>query len=342
MKKIQINITEKQKSYDIDIFNKFAEFLHLLKEQIGKRDFVMVTDENVFGLTPQFFSEFNEEDILVLPAGEEYKTWGSVEKILNKAFEKRLDRSSVFVAVGGGVVGDMTGFASSIFMRGTNFIQVPTTLLAMVDASVGGKTGFDNEFGKNLVGAFHQPERIFCCREFLNTLQEVEIKNGLAEMVKHGILGDAGHFYNLKGISEKDGKLDSEVIFPLVSDSINIKKKVVEQDEQEHGVRAHLNLGHTFGHAIELLSNFQIPHGRGVAIGMVMAAEYAREKGFCGQDVVDEIREVFENFGLDLRCDFSEEEIFANMIRDKKIRHGQVKLILPMKVGEVFVYGVDK
>lgn len=138
----------------------------MLKEQIGKRDFVMVTDENVFGLTPQFFSEFNEEDILVLPAGEEYKTWGSVEKILNKAFEKRLDRSSVFVAVGGGVVGDMTGFASSIFMRGTNFIQVPTTLLAMVDASVGGKTGFDNEFGKNLVGAFHQPERIFVVGSF--------------------------------------------------------------------------------------------------------------------------------------------------------------------------------
>jgi len=256
---------------------------------------------------------------------------------LDKAFELNLDRQAVLVAVGGGVYGDLVGFGASVFMRGIPFIQVPTTLLAMVDSSVGGKTGFDCEHGKNLIGSFHQPEKVLCCPTFLETLPEVEVKNGLCEMIKHGIITSPDHFSNLRKVEG----LDLKTISKLIPDSINIKKEIVEKDEKEAGIRGYLNLGHTFGHAIEHLSNFKIPHGQAVAIGCVMAAQFAAEKGICDWDLVDQIEDIFNHFEIELECDFEEASIFGAMTHDKKKKGGKIRLILPHKIGKVDYFDLD-
>ncbi len=328
MKKITIRIPEKTKTYDIEFPESYSALRQALKSQIGDKKALIITDENISGFN---FSAF--PNVFVLPSGEEHKNWETVNKILNHAFQKEFDRSCIFVAVGGGVIGDTAGFAASVFMRGIPFISVPTSLLAMVDASVGGKTGINCPYGKNLIGSFHQPEKIFCCREFLNDLPASEILNGIAEMVKHGILGSSKHFQDLEKIARKNPDIDD--VFALVPDSINIKKEVVEADEKEEGVRMYVNLGHTFGHAIELLSDFKMPHGVAVAIGTVMAADYAKKKGICSLTTTKEIRNIFEKFEFDLYCEYSKEEIFEAMKHDKKRKEGKVRLVLPRKIGKV-------
>lgn len=336
MQKNTVNITEQNKNYDILLDQSFNELLNILLKQVGTRKFLVITDQNVannINLTHLSLSH-----LLTLPAGEAHKNWGEIEKILNYSFENNFDRSCIFIALGGGVIGDMVGFAASIFMRGIPFIQVPTTLLAMVDASVGGKTGIDCKYGKNLIGAFHQPEAIYCCQDFLKTLPPAETLNGVAEMIKHGILGSLEHFEHLKAIASPEPMLSD--IFPFISESIEIKKKIVEMDEQEHGVRMHLNLGHTFGHAIELLSNYEIAHGRAVAIGTVMAAECALERSICSSDVAGEIRSLFEAFGFELEVPFGKEQIYAAMRHDKKKRGGKINLVLPKTIGEVGVFAL--
>ncbi len=333
MKKITINIPTQPIKYNINFFKNFMSLDQSLDSQINKRNYLVITDENVYKKSPFFTKNPQkfDENLLILPAGEEQKTWETVKKILDKAFELELDRHAVLVAVGGGVYGDLVGFASSVFMRGIPFIQVPTTLLAMVDSSVGGKTGFDSEHGKNLIGTFHQPEAVLCCPKFLETLPEIEVKNGLCEMIKHGIIISPDHFDNLKNIKG----LNLKSIAKLIPDSINIKKEIVEKDEKESGVRGYLNLGHTFGHAIEHLSNFRIPHGQAVAIGCVMAAEFSAEKGFCDFDLVDQIEDIFNHFEIKLECEFDEKQIFKAMTHDKKKKNGKIRLILPYKIGKV-------
>ena len=341
MQKITVHISERTKQYDILFPQNFNELLNQLLKQIGTRKFLVVTDENIAQHIP--LQQLNLPHLLILPAGESHKNWKSVEKILNYGFEHDFDRSCVFVALGGGVIGDMVGFAASLYMRGLPFIQIPTTLLSMVDASVGGKTGIDCEYGKNLIGAFHQPETIYCCEDFLKTLPEAEIKNGIAEMIKHGVLGSEKHFQNLKNLKTKDQKLKIiHSLFLLIPESIEVKKKVVEADEQEQGVRMHLNLGHTFGHAIELLSNYKIAHGQAVAMGTVMAAEYAVAKHICSQETTQEVRTLFEAFGFDLNVPFEKEKILEAMKHDKKKRKGKVNLVLPEAIGKVGVYELER
>ena len=298
-----------------------------------------MTDKNVYN-KPVFFknSKIPKEKILILPPGEQYKIMTSIEKIWTHAFENACDRFSIFVSIGGGVCGDMTGFAASNFMRGVPFIQVPTTLLAMVDASVGGKTGVDTEYGKNSVGSFHQPELVLCCRPFLDTLEEVEIQSGIGEMIKHGMIGSKKHFKALEKIAHPKPKKILDSIFQIVPDSINIKRKVMEVDEKELGVRAHLNLGHTFGHAIEMLSNYSIPHGIAVCMGTLMASNYAIEHGFCDENIADRLENIYHQFGIETFCDYSEEEIYEKMKLDKKVKKGTIRLVLPKSIGEVFIY----
>lgn len=201
----------------------------------------------------------------------------------------------------------------------------------MVDSSVGGKTGFDCEHGKNLIGSFHQPEAVLCCPKFLKTLPDVELKNGLCEMIKHGIINAPDHFANLRKL---DG-LNLESIGKLIPDSITIKKNIVEADEKEAGIRGYLNLGHTFGHAIEHLSDFKVPHGQAVAIGCVMAAQFAAEQDLCDWDLVDQIEDIFNHFEIELACEFDTDSIFGAMTHDKKKKGGKVRLILPHKIGKV-------
>ena len=346
MNKLKVSISpSKEKNYDISFLNDFDFLEKNLKEQINGRNFLIVTDENVYKKT-EFFKKQNlcdKNKILILPPGEKNKNLQNIEKIWDTCGKNYLDRSSVLINICGGVVGDMVGFAASSYKRGINFIQIPTTLLSMVDASVGGKTGFDNQYGKNIIGAFHQPEAVFCCIKFLETLEEVEIKNGLCEMIKHGILNSEAHFSDLENLANRNfntlqSKEFLEILFLLVRDSITIKKEIVEQDEKEKGIRAHLNLGHTFGHAVELLSNYQIPHGQAVAIGCIMATEFSAKNNFCETNLIDRIESIFNKFNINLFCDFPEKEIWDKMKHDKKVFAGKIHLILPKKIGEVFIY----
>lgn len=337
MKSLVINLPVRKISYEIEFSETFKELNTRLKEQIGKRKFLIVSDQNVDKFT-SFLNTFDKKNILILPPGEKTKHWPYVEKILDKCFEEKLDRSAVLVAIGGGVIGDITGFAASIYKRGIPVIQIPTSLLAMVDASIGGKTGIDCQYGKNLIGTFHQPEKIYACEEFLKSLPLSEIKSGLGEMIKHGILGSPKHFTDLEKIANPNPT--AKRIFPLVRDSMNIKSQVVEQDEREGGARMQLNLGHTFGHAIELLHDFKFSHGIAVAIGTVMAAQYALEHGICNEETVDRIENIFNKFEMDITCDLSEEQIWQAMANDKKVKEGRIRLVLPEKIGKVRVHTV--
>ncbi len=355
---LDIKIKTPSKNYTINFCteNNFENLCNTIISQINNRNCLFVTDENVFAKTDFFKNvEIQNKNIIVLPAGEKNKTWENIEKILDACFLHNLDRSSCLIAVGGGVIGDMTGFASSIFMRGIPFIQVPTTLLSMVDSSVGGKTGIDTPHGKNLIGAFHQPEAVFCCKYFLSTLECIEIQNGLSEMIKHGILGNKTHFEHLENllknnttifkntkitevIDGEDTKLLEE-IFTLVPESIAVKKHIIQQDETEKfgGMRGFLNLGHTYGHAIELLSNFKVPHGIGVAKGIICALKTSQERNIFENNNynANRIKNIFEYANIDTSHNFSETEIEKAMTHDKKKKDGEIQLILIKKIGEV-------
>ena len=252
MQTIHIKTPAQAQAYDIIFQDDFMSLLAALKKQIDGRNFLVVSDENVREKTDFLKTHLDSKDISLvsLPPGEQEKNWNSIDTILKAAFEAELDRHSVLVSVGGGVIGDMTGFAASIFMRGIPFIQVPTTLLAMVDASIGGKTGIDCEYGKNLIGAMQQPEAIFVCDKFLNSLPDIEIKNGLAEMVKHGVVSSPEHFADLEALAKKyqnnapdEGNFRGLLsdVFTLAPASMNIKKAIVEADELERGKRKFLN-----------------------------------------------------------------------------------------------------
>ena len=343
MKPISVTTPADPSSYEISFHEDFKILEAALKQQLGGRRFILVTDQNIIEKSPFLGNEYDlgEEVCVALKPGEAEKNWESIDYILKSAFEAGLDRGSVMVAVGGGVVGDMTGFAASIFMRGIPFIQVPTTLLAMVDASIGGKTGIDCKYGKNLIGSFHQPEAVMVCDKFLATLPDLEIKNGIAEMVKHGVVASETHFAELETIAGQDWEAIRAGIFALAPGSINIKKEVVEADEKESGRRMSLNFGHTFGHAIEHCSNFEIPHGRAVAIGSIMAANYAAERDVCEWDLVDRLENIFNQFEVDLTCDIPEGDIWGAIGTDKKKFGSEVTLILPKSIGEVAFYKAD-
>jgi 3-dehydroquinate synthase len=358
MHDINLHIKRQDIDYSIKFPQDFETLATQLAAQINDRNFLIITDENIFNKSSLFqksgfFKNNNQvpldkggmrgisRNLLILPPGEKYKNWSSIEKILDKAFSQNLDRSSLLIAIGGGVVGDMVGFASHIFMRGIPFIQIPTTLLAMVDSSVGGKTGIDSPFGKNLIGAFHQPEAVFCCTKFLESLPEVEIKNGLCEMIKHGMIHhtpENPHFEELEKLSEKYAPNSHflEGLVPLISQSIAIKKHIVQQDEQESGTRENLNLGHTFGHAIELLSEFKIPHGQAVAMGILKSIEYAKKYGVLEDESLEKrLQKMLKNFGISTEHNFSDAEIIEAMQHDKKKKRGQIRLILPQRIGQV-------
>lgn len=346
MNPLSILLPQETIQYSIEYFSHFEEMPNI--ESTEKRNFLLITDTNIFN-TSLFFIKYQKnipDWILVLPAGEEHKNWNSIEKILEKMFLLKMDRSSVCYAVGGGVIGDMVGFASSIFMRGIPFVQVPTTVLSMVDSSVGGKTGVDTKFGKNLIGTFHQPEHVYICAEFLDSLPFEEVQNGLAEMVKHALLDTKGILKLEKFAQKYKGEfqeknisvaLKNELLI-LIQESIQVKKNIVEEDEKEQGKRAWLNLGHTFGHAIELLSNFTVPHGLGVAKGIRLACEESIKRNILKDPLLfNRIQAVFDNFAMDISCRFEFAELVVAMQHDKKKMNGNIRVILPVQEGEMSI-----
>lgn len=300
-----------------------------------------VTDSRVKELYGDWLSRsFGATEPFVFPAGEGSKTFATVEAICRAAARERFDRKACFVALGGGVTGDMTGFAAAIYMRGVDFIQIPTTLLAMVDSSVGGKTGADLPEGKNLIGAFHQPKLVLIDPDFLNTLPVREIRCGLAEIIKTGVILDADLFAALeKDPASLTGRIDPGRCTKIIRRCCECKAGVVEADEREAGVRAILNYGHTFGHAVEMLSGFSISHGEGVAIGMSAAAELAVARGTLTRVDAERQRRLLEAVGLPVALprEYSIPAVLDAMTRDKKSSGGRIRVVLPEGIGRAGV-----
>ena len=263
----------------------------------------------------------------VLPCGEASKNGENFLKILNFLAANRLTRSDAVAALGGGMVGDLAGFAAASYLRGVACVQLPTTLLAGVDSSVGGKTAIDLDMGKNLAGAFCQPARVICDYDTLGTLPESVFTDGCAEVIKYGVLADPGLFAHL----EKKGR-DFELEYVL-DRCVSIKRDYVCADEFDTGLRRQLNLGHTFGHAVEAASNFELSHGKAVAIGMAVVARAAAAKDLCPRECAGRITALLEKFGLPTKTDMDMDALYGHMLSDKKRLGGTVNIIVPEDIG---------
>jgi len=311
----------------------------ILKSHIKGQQVLLVTNDRI---SPMYLERY--ESILkrggdkvvetcVLPDGEKCKTMAVLTKILDKCLEKALDRKVTFVALGGGVIGDMVGFAAAIYQRGVNFIQVPTTVMAMVDSSVGGKTGVNHPLGKNMIGAFHQPQCVFIDTESLNTLPNRELQSGISEIIKYGLIKDSEFFeWQEKNIPRILAR-DSAALRFAIKRSCENKATVVKADEKEAGVRATLNLGHTFGHAIENGSGYgTYLHGEAVAIGTAMAATMSAEMGWIDEALVKRVYDIMLNANLPVELPLDspmDRDTFLKLMSiDKKVADGQLRLIL--------------
>jgi len=279
-------------------------------------------------------------DTIEIPEGETAKNTRVVNYVWDFLIEHNCTRQSALVALGGGVVGDITGFAAACYMRGINFIQLPTTLLSMVDSSVGGKTGVNHPRAKNVIGAFWQPRLVCINLGTLRTLPVEEFRSGFAEVIKHGVIRDSGYFEYLEEKLDAIFSLDTHTLEHVVAGSCQIKAEVVSKDERESGLRAILNYGHTVGHAIEALGDYgSIRHGEGVAVGMIAAAEISHRMNLCDARTVERITKLIERSSLPTRLpgNLTAESVLERMQLDKKVRDGKVRFVLPTGIGEVTI-----
>lgn len=278
-------------------------------------------------------------DSVVLPDGEVHKDWPALNRIFDALLSTRSERSTTLVALGGGVVGDITGFAAATYQRGVPFIQIPTTLLAQVDSSVGGKTAINHPLGKNMIGAFYQPRVVIADTSTLDTLPDRELRAGVAEVIKYGLIRDLPFFEWLEANVERLLARDPEALAWAIERSCRNKAEVVAEDEMEAGVRAHLNLGHTFGHAIETGAGYGTwLHGEAVAMGTLMAVDLSRRRGWLGAPEVTRVRGLFARAGLPLVGPaLGEARYLELMAHDKKVESGQLRLILLRRLGEAVI-----
>jgi len=281
---------------------------------------------------------------IILPPGERTKTLGSIAKILDVLARQKFERQSLLLALGGGVIGDITGFAAAIYQRGIPFVQVPTTLVAQVDSSVGGKTGVDHRLGKNLIGAFYQPRAVLIDTLTLRTLPRREWIAGLAEVIKYGIIADEEFFAFLEQQMPALLKLKEEPVIHAIKRSCEIKAQVVVEDERESDRRRILNYGHTIGHALESLSGYRgLIHGEAVGIGLVQEADLARHMGLCGRDIVERIRSLVQRAGLSEQVsEASFTSLWGAMQHDKKVVGGRVIGIWPVQIGKVLIRPIER
>ncbi len=301
----------------------------VLKERFKPCNIAILSDDKVFplygktvtdALTAAGFKTVSH----VIENGEQSKTLDNVTAFIECMVRAQVTRTDMVLALGGGVVGDMAGFAAAIYLRGIPYIQVPTTLLAAVDSSVGGKTAVDISAGKNLVGAFHQPALVYLDTDTLNTLDPAVLRDGFAEVIKYGIILDSKLFDTV-------AVPDSFDLTKVIARCIEIKRDVVEQDEFDKGLRGLLNFGHTFGHAIEKLSGFTITHGSAVARGMIIAAKVARIYGFT--DYTEVITKVVKDYCFETNCPYSADELYSVILSDKKRSGADITLVLPKEIG---------
>lgn len=339
-KELVVEISEDKK---YPIFIDFDE-IETLEEKIFKhtdaKKTLIVISEKVEKLYRKKFNIRNSVKY-VLKDGECQKNFKNYQKILNFALRNKLERKDAIVAIGGGVVGDIAGFVASTYLRGIDFIQIPTTLLACVDSSVGGKVAINTDYGKNMAGAFYQPKAVFCNLNFLKTLDERQYKSGLVEIVKYAFIsGNCGDVPFFEFLSENTDKIlsrDSEVLINLITMSLELKSFVVKKDEKEENLRKILNFGHTYAHAIEKITNYKkYTHGEAVAIGMVFAINLAFKKGLITQEYKNKSLELIEKFGLVKKMPkFNQTKLIDLMKSDKKVKNGKINFILPTK--EFFV-----
>ena len=332
------------RSYPIQIGRGLIADASTWQPLVEGRGVILVTDDRVgplYGETVRaalrVASQLTE---VVLPAGESHKDMTSIQKILDAALAEKHERGSLFVALGGGVVGDMTGFAAACFLRGADFIAVPTTLLAQVDSSVGGKTGVNHAMGKNLIGAFHQPQQVVVDLDTLATLPAREYAAGLAEVIKYGLIRDAEFFaWLIDNVEALNGREAAALAF-AIERSCAIKAVVVAADEREGGVRAHLNFGHTFGHAIERIQGYgDWLHGEAVAAGMVLASRLSVLRGTLDSEVVDQLTAFNQAVGLPVAppASVTSQAMLEAMGSDKKVSGGKVRYIVLSQLGEAVV-----
>lgn len=323
------------KSYDIVIDSDFGGLAEQFSLYGGVSAFI-ITDENVlpiFGKRLQEIANYGFEKTFILPVkpGEASKGFETLTEIYNFLLKNGADRSSVLIALGGGVIGDLTGFAAATYMRGIRYVQIPTTLLAQVDSSVGGKTAVDFAGYKNIIGAFYQPDLVYINIETLRTLSAREFSAGMAEAVKYGLIMDADFFRyieeNIKNIRETD------ILTFIVSKCVEFKARIVEKDERDNGIREILNFGHTFGHAAEALSEFKLLHGECVALGMLAAMELSYKRGGVSRADIEAYISLITALNLPTRVDLNTSELYAAMLKDKKAKSGEITYILLDELG---------
>jgi len=334
-------------SYDLEIEpGALDQVGQRLADVLGKRLIAVVTDDNVRGLYADrlmnsLAASGHRGSQVVITPGERQKTLRTAEKLYDRFFELGMDRQSVVVALGGGVVGDLAGFVAATFMRGIAYVQVPTTLLAQVDSSVGGKTGVDRPQGKNTVGAFHQPKAVFIDPPVLRTLPPEEFTAGMAEVIKYGVIADAGLFdYLLSHVAQVCGQ-EPETLEHVIRRCCEIKADVVTRDELEQGLRAILNFGHTFGHAIEAATAYRrYRHGEAVAVGMAIACDLAVTLGMFAEDQAARVRHILELYKLPQSAEGLDADRVLNLLaHDKKARGGRPRFVLPTEIGQVVTRG---
>ena len=324
-----------------------------VKLEIGKRRAILITNHIVYKLyEKRITTTFLKNDVLVIPDGENQKTLHQIESLANQLISLGADRKSVLIALGGGVVGDITGFLASIYMRGISYIQIPTTLLAMVDSSVGGKNGVNSNLGKNMIGTFYQPESVWMCVDFLKTLPDREFRCGLAEAVKSALIHNKKLYSFIAQKTDLISKKNLSVIHYISYQSVAVKKWVVEKDEKENNLRAILNLGHTLAHSLEKSFEYKlIYHGEAVSIGICFAAFYSFKRGFISEKQWKEIQELLDKLDLPTALEDVNQQWIKNknekmpnihtlvdyMKSDKKNQQGSIFFVFLKKIGKCFL-----
>ena len=341
-----LNVALDERAYDIHIGRGLIDRGDLLASVLKRKRAVVISNEVVAPLyAARVLAALDSVDVthqlVVLPDGEAHKDWPTLNLIFDALLGARVERSTTLIALGGGVIGDMVGFAAATYQRGVPFIQVPTTLLSQVDSSVGGKTAINHPLGKNMIGAFHQPKLVLADIDTLDTLPDRELKAGLAEVIKYGLIRDREFFDWLEINMPRLLARDADALAFAIERSCRNKAEVVIEDETETGVRALLNLGHTFGHAIETgLGYGEWLHGEAVAAGTLMAAELSRRLGWLGDADIARIRAIHEAAGLALRGPrLGVDRYLELMSHDKKVEAGKLRLVLLRAIGDAVVWG---
>ena len=342
----KITLDLQEKSYEIIVGSNILQQLQIFLQTKNYNKIIAISDKNVIKFHRQKLKNIVENiDFVEVEAGEFSKSFAIFEKVCEEILQKNIDRHTLLIAFGGGVVGDLTGFCASVLLRGIDFIQIPTTLLAMVDSSVGGKTAINSNVGKNLIGSFYQPKLVLCDIDFLETLPLREFRSGYAEIVKYGFIYDKNFFdfldENLMEIFAKN----LPILQKIITRSCEIKAQIVGRDEKENGERALLNFGHTFGHIFETETNYstEILHGEAVAIGMLMASQMSVDFGFIDNFEYQKIFNHLQKSGFELnlkniRQNWHQENLIKHLFKDKKTENNQLTFILLNKIGEAKIH----